>query len=519
MALNSVERAIMAVSPGWAARRAASRVRAYYFSDAYEATRPDRNHKWWRERGSGNRAALMAVRPLREMARQLDRNHDIARGIMNILVRNVVGANGIGIEPQPKTLDGDIHDDLAEQLHDLHLDWSRRPEVTWQFNRARMEQLLCRSWMRDGESLYQKVTGYLSSLDHGTVVPYSVEMIEADLLPLEFSDIGAGIFQGVERNAWGRAVAFWLYKTHPNDPAYPYQPEKKRVSSDVIGHIKAIDRIGQVRGVSAFASVVGRLDDVKDYEESERIAAKIAASLAAVIKKGDASVFNPSDLIDPSTGSQYRKRRLEFEPGMIIDDLRPGEDIAMLDSKRPNAGLENFRNAQIRAVASGTDVSYSAASKNYNGTYSALRQELVDQWSAYETISNAFIDMCTRPIYEGFVSAALLSGKLKIPKDADPNSVSDALYIAPQMPWIDPQREASANEIVEDRCYESGPEIIRSRGGNPREVARQQAWWLRMKKKLGIPDVVTGRQLPQQVVPPTDPNPDAPTPQEQTNET
>jgi lambda family phage portal protein len=513
--MNAVERALMHVSPGWAAARAKARVKAMYYSDAYEATRPDRNRKWWRDRGSGNRAAMMAVRPMREMVRQLDRNHDIARGILNILVRNIVGANGIGIEPQPMTKDGDIHDDLAQQIHMLHQDWSRRPEVTWQFDKARTEQLLCRSWMRDGEALYQKVMGYLNTLDHGTLVPYSIEMIEADLLPLEFSDSSAGIFQGVQRNAWGKPTGYWLYKTHPNDPANPFQPARKFVSADVIGHIKAIDRIGQVRGISAFASVIARLEDIKDYEESERVAAKIAASMAAVIKKGDPSTFNEGDLTDPNTGQRYPKRRLEFEPGMIIDDLRPGEDVSMIDSKRPNTGLEQFRNSQLRATAAGADVSYSSASKNYDGTYSAQRQELVEQWSAYATLSNAFIDMASRPIYEGFISAALLSGQLKIPRDADPQSIRNALYVPPQMPWIDPWKEANANQITEDRAYESGPEIIRSRGGNPREVVRQQAWWLRQKKAAGIPNVTTGRQLQQTVQQDTNPNPDAPVPAEE----
>jgi lambda family phage portal protein len=513
--MNVAERALLAFAPGWAAARAQSRVRAMYYSSAYEATKPDRNRKWWRERGSGNRAAMMAVRPLREMARQLERNHDIARNILNVLVRNVVGANGIGVEPQPLTKDGDIHDDLALQIHALHANWCLKPEVTQQFDKARMEQMLCRSWFRDGEVLYQKVMGYLATLDHGTIVPLSVEMIEADLLPLEFSDVPNGVFQGVQRNAWGKPVGYWLYKTHPNDPSYPYQPERKYVSADVVGHIKAIDRIGQVRGVSAFASVITRLDDIKDYEESERIAAKIAASMAAVIKKGDPSTFNAEDLVDPNTGQKYPKRRLEFESGMIFDDLRPGEDISMIDSKRPNAGLEQFRNSQLRAVAGGTDVSYSSASKHYDGTYSAMRQELVEQWAAYETLSNAFVDMCTRPIYESFISAALFSGQLKIPRDADPNSIRNALFIPPQMPWIDPLKEANANQIVEDRAYESGPEIIRSRGGNPRDVARQQAWWLRLKKSLGIPDVTTGRQLAVNTQPNTNPNPDAPVPAEE----
>jgi lambda family phage portal protein len=504
------------MSPGWAARRNRARVNALYWNHAYEATVPNTHRKRVRDEGSGNRAAWFAARPLREMARQLDRNHDIAHGILNILVRNVVGPGGIGIEPQPKDFNGDIHDDFAEQIHELHSEWSERPEVTWCHDRARMEQLLCRSWIRDGDVFDQKITGYLPTLDHGTIVPFSVEMIEADLCPLEYSDASQGIFQGVERNAWGKPIAFHLYKTHPNDPAYMGMPDRKRVSADVIDHIKAVDRIGQVRGVSVFASVLTRLDDIKDYEESERIAAKIAARLAAVIKKGDPQSYDPASEVDPVTGNRYPRRQLRLDPGTIIDDLRPGEDVSMLDSRRPNPNVESHRNGQMRAVATGADVSYSASSKDYDGSYSALRQELVDQWGAYATVSNAFIKMHSRPVFRGFITAALLSGKLKVPKNVNPMTVADALYVPPQMPWIDPLKEAEANQIVEDRAYESAPEIIRSRGGNPREVARQQAWWIRTKKKLGIPDVTTGRQQVVKPVPDTNPNPDAPVPAEET---
>jgi lambda family phage portal protein len=514
--VNAVDRAILAMSPGWAMRRNRARVHALYWNSAYEATVPSPHRKRIRDEGSGNRAAWFAARPLREMARQLDRNHDIAHGILNILVRNVVGPTGIGIEPQPLDLNGDIHDDFAAQIHELHAEWSERPEVTWCHDRARMEQLLCRSWIRDGDVFDQKIIGYLPSLDHGTRVPYSIEMIEADMCPLEYTDQAAGIFQGVERNAWGKPIAFHLYKTHPNDPAYLQMPDRKRVSADVIDHIKVIDRIGQVRGISVFATVLTRLDDIKDYEESERIAAKIAARLAAVIKKGDPTMYDPSNAVNTLTGQAYPPRQMRMDPGTIIDELRTGESVEMLDSKRPNPNVETYRNGQMRAVASGADVSYSASSKNYDGSYSALRQELVDQWGAYATVSNHFIKSATRPHYQGFITAALLSGKLKIPKDVNPLTVANALFVPPQMPWIDPYKESLANEIVEDRAYESAPEIIRSRGGNPREVARQQAWWLRMKKSLGIPDTTIGKQLPTAPAQPTKPNPDAPVPAEET---
>ncbi|WP_415915300.1 phage portal protein, partial [Pseudomonas fragi] len=45
-------------------------------------------------------------------------------------------------------------------------------------------------------------------------------------------------------------------------------------------------RIGQNRGQPLLHAVLIRLADIKDYEESERVAARISAALAMYIKKG-----------------------------------------------------------------------------------------------------------------------------------------------------------------------------------------------------------------------------------------
>ena len=143
---------------------------------------------------------------------------------------------------------------------------------------------------------------------------------------------------------------------------------------DRVLHLATLDHIGQVRGVSEFASVITRLEDIKDYEESERVAAKIAAMLTAYVKRGSPEVYDPETAPSPGT------RQIAFKPGMVIDDLAIGEEIGLIDSKRPNPNLITFRQGQLRAIAAGVGASYSSLSRDYNGTYSAQRQELVEQF-------------------------------------------------------------------------------------------------------------------------------------------
>ena len=476
---NIIDNFIAYLSPATAIKRAqARRVLAYY-----EAARADRLRKNRRETGSGNDAVLRAGSSLRQQARHLEQNYDLGLGVLNTLVANVVGPSGIGIEPQPRRTDGSIHTEVARELLDLWKDWCMRPEVTWQHDWPCAQRLLARSWFRDGEVFSQLVVGLSPLIDHGTRVPLSLEMLEADHVPMDLQGERPLIRQGIELNAWGRPVAYHIYKDNPLESGrMGGRTQIKRLPADRMLHLATRHRIRQLRGVSCFASVLNRFDDLKDYEESERIAAKVAASMAAFIKKGSPDMWVP-----PEHGNSADLRNMKFRPGMVFDDLRPGEEIGTIDTNRPNPNLETYRSGQLKAIAAGTGPTYSSIAKTYDGTYSAQRQELVEGWIAYKVLSSEFIAAIVRPVYEKFVALALLSGAVRRPADVSIEALDDAVYIAPQMPWINPRDEAEAWARLEDRAYASGPEIIRLRGGNPIDVLDQQKRWLDEKAARGVP--------------------------------
>ncbi|WP_162948651.1 phage portal protein, partial [Pseudomonas aeruginosa] len=89
--------------------------------------------------------------------------------------------------------------------------------------------------------------------------------------------------------------------------------------------------------------------------------------------------------------SKENERELTIQPGIIYDDLKPGEEIGMVKSDRPNPNLETFRNGQLRAVAAGSRLSFSSTARNYNGTYSAQRQKLVESTDGYLILQDWFI--------------------------------------------------------------------------------------------------------------------------------
>ena len=480
--MNPIDAIVELFSPQAAVRRRAARS----VLAAYEAANPSRLRKFHRDSGGPNRDVSRGAVPVRVQARNLAQNHDVARGALRTLVNNIVGPGGIGIEPQPRRADGTIHEEYAAALRAAWRDWCKCPEVTHTHHWSRVQRLMARTWLLDGEVFAQLLIGPVAHLDHGTRVPFSLELFEPDMVPMDYDSADKKIRQGIERNAWGRPVGYWVYKSHPGETLVGRSTaDLKRIAAIDMLHIASLDRLGQLRGVSEFASVITRLEDIKDYEESERVAAKIAARLTAYVKKGNAELFNP-DRIEYDEQGKIKPRELGLEPGTIIDGLEVGEEIGMIDSKRPNPNVVLFRQGQLRAVAAGLGASYSSISRDYNGTYSAQRQELVEQWVNYATLTDDFVGQCIQPVWEHLVKAANLSGIVKIPADVVAESADDALFIGQSMPWIDPFKEAKAwNQLVQDG-FASEVEVIRRRGGNPRDVLEQIATWRKQvaEKKL-----------------------------------
>ena len=471
--MTIVDRMVEYVSPAAGLRRRAARS----VLARYEAAEPSRHRKFYTNRASQNAVVQRDAVAIRTQVRHLARNHDLARGALRTLVNNVAGAHGIGIEPQPRRADGKIHKEYAADLTEAWRDFSRKPEVTHTLSLSRLQRAMARAWIRDGEAFGQFLQGPRPDLDHGTRVPLSLEVFESDLVPFDYNNESQRIAQGIQRNAWGRPTALHTYRSEPWKVSQVYGTVTRVIPWERVIHLAALDHIGQMRGISEFASVITRMEDIKDYEESERVAAKIAAMLTAYVKKGTPDLYS---------GSSSDDREINLSAGTIIDDLDVGEDIGMIDSKRPNPNVVTFRQGQLRATAAGIGGSYSSISKDYNGSFSSQRQELVEQWVNYAVLVDDFTGGLLQPVWERFVQIADLSGVVRRPRDVVAGSANDAMFVAQAMPWIDPLKEALGAEALVKAGFASELEMIRRRGANPKDLLDQVSGWRQECEERGV---------------------------------
>ena len=487
--MNILDTVINYISP----KAAANRARYRMITAAYDAAKPNNQRKERPDNSSANLLTQRAGSTLRGYARNLEQNHDIAEGVLATLVNNVVGQNGINVEPMPRRKDGTLHTEFAKQLLKYFNDWKECPEVTWEHQWSDCERLLCRAWIRDGEAFVQFLTGIIPGLDHGTKVPMSIELIEADYLPFWNNNPSIGLYQSIERNDWGRARAYHVLKQHPEDITYKYGSMETRVIfAQNMLHLKLVKRFRQSRGVTVFATVMKRLEDLKDYEESERIAARVAAAMTSYIKQSMPADYEPPET---STGD----RSFKIQPGLVFDGLLPGEDVGTIQSNRPSGLLGDFRDAMVRAVACGTGANASSVSKKYDGNYSAQRQELVESYANYGTLTDSFVGMITKPVFKKVIELGVLSGVIKIPKDLDLDTLYQAEYYGPKMPWIDPLKESRANQENVSAGFKSQQQVIRDNGGNPDAVLEQSADWKPKADEKGLNFSTFQPQAPQPV--------------------
>jgi len=459
---NPIDFIIEVFSPRRALRRATDR---QLLKRYYEAARPSPTRRPIQDGGSGDNVAFAAAHNLRKQARYLDENHDLARGVLHDLVNGIVGT-GITSQPMLRTRRGKLAKKANQIIRRKHREWQRRPEVTREMNWVMAQRLACRTWLRDGEIFAQKVTGLRADIQYSSDVPFLLELLESEMVPMDYvAQNRDDTILGIDRDAWGAAKNYKVYKTHPADMFRPQRQELKDVPASRMIHLKFSDRVSQTRGVSLFAPIMIRLDDLKEYEESERIAARVAAAFTGYIKRPD---FAANTNVDTSTG----RRMFEMSPGLIFDGLGPGEDVGMIKSDRPNTGLESFRQGQIRALTSGTGASNANVSKDFSGTYSSQRQELVVQTVSYGALRNEFVTKFVDDSWRTFIDMLILTGALDgVAFDRDTRY--EVEHRGAPMPWIDPLKEAKADEVAVANGFKSQAQVIKDRSGNPDDVIDQ----------------------------------------------
>jgi lambda family phage portal protein len=452
---------------------------------AYAAAQNNRlTSDWISQATSADSEIRGGIRVVRNRARQLVRDSDFAKSALRAVRNNVVGT-GIKMQAQVRMQRGGrLAEDINSKIEQEWEYWicAKKCNTAGKLSWYDIQKLSITSMLESGEVFIRLVKQPFG----GSKVPLGLEIIESDLLDDDYSGIeknGNEVRMGVEIDKWGRPVAYHFFDYHPGDYLFSYAQKaakrRVRIPAEDILHLYLIERPGQTRGISAFATAIVRLRNLSGYEESEIVAARASSSMMGFVKTPDQELFED--------GTYENESVLDFSPGSIRR-LAPGEEMQFFTPNRPDDSFTPFVQQMLRAVAAGIGCSYTQVSSDFSqSNYSSSRLELLETRAHYKALQQYLIESLCEMVYEKWMDMAVMSGVLELPGfDTNPERYYSNKWIAPAAQFVDPQKEAAAYKDLIRSGIMTLSQVIALHGGDFEDQMRQRQHELAIADELGI---------------------------------
>jgi lambda family phage portal protein len=461
--LNRVERLLAGIAPGWGLRRLTAKTALAHAEviaeRGYDAARRDRRTEDWRATGGSAAGELgPALDIIRRRSRDLIRNNEWAANGKRKLVAHIVGS---GIVPRPADGTAKANKRRATDLWKSFVETCDTEGVSDYY--GKQAQII--GEVVEGGACF--VRWFMRPPERGLKVPLQFQVLEHEFLDItktgEFTK-GVLTLMGVDYDADGRRVAYWLFPKHPGEQGYARRSmeQSERHDASMVDHVFRQDRPGLPTGVPWFSPILLRLRDAGDYEEAEIIRKKLEACLTLIVKKdGNANPLNLAQPADQKAGKDGR--RLErLSPGLIAY-LGAGEDVETV-MPTPAGGYVEHLKQQLRAAAAGAGLTYEQFSGDLSGVnYSSIREGKLDFWGVLDQWQwhMAIPQMCA-PAWRRVMQAAAGRGH------AVPGDLA-AEWSVPKRPWVDPWKDIQAEGMELLLGLESWPDKVAGRGYDPED--------------------------------------------------
>ena len=522
--MNLLDRAIAAVSPVRAVRRAAARTALEFVNSGYGnygANLTKKSMRGWMFHGGSPKEDIEDnLDVLRQRSRDAYMGIPTASAALKTLRTNVVAG---GLMPSPQ-IDAEYLKLTNEQAEALQAQilrefalWADTPvcDADRVDNFYKLQQLAFLSYMMNGDAFallpMKEQTGQTYSL--------RVRIIEADrvcspdgydrLVPCEVQGRRVySIVQGVETDEDGMVVAYWVCNRHPLSSLAEQAGGLHWTRVEAYGstgrpnalHVMNRERAGQRRGVPILAPVLEALKQLRRYTEAEIEAAVIGAMLTVFIQPAAVQDGKPlgegipkEQLIDAQDQGS-----IEIGNGSIVA-LNPGETINLVDPKHPNGVYGDFYSAMVREISSAMEIPPEVLEKQFTQNFSSARGSLNEFWRTCGMMRDWFSDDFCQPVYEAWFAEAVARGRIQAPGFfSDPTirkAYTDCKWNGPSRTALNPSQEVEAAEKRVNAGFSTAEEeTAQLTGGDYNRNIRKRV--IEAERKREVDEIINPPQIP-----------------------
>lgn len=423
------------------------------------------------------------LRSMRARSRELVRRNPYGKRFVSTIKVNIVGPVGVAIQAQSRR--GQQLDTVAnDAIEAAFKDWAAyHCDATGRMDFVAIQNMAISCAVQDGEFLFEVIESRTAG-KYG----FQLRAIDPELLDVEKNQIlsNGEIRLGIEYNNLGKVVRYH-FRRLPKGQGGSYQAGSEyTIAADQVIHGFLSEWPDQSRGIPWMHASLDTAKHLDKYDEAAMVAARTGAN-SAMLLSGD-------------PGSEYEGDEPGSD-GVSLENLSPGElrdignkTVTNWDPSYPHQLYADFVKSALRRFASGTGVSYHSLSSDLEGVnFSSIRAGVLEDREIFKGMQDWFIRVFIMPVYERWVSRAIMSGQIRIGStvlNRRPDEYFPASYTARRWGWVDPQKDSAANKMAIDERWKSRTQIIRDQGNDPETVWREIQREEEMMAQLGIQPIV-----------------------------
>jgi lambda family phage portal protein len=424
---------------------------------------------WQPLMGSADADLLPELGTLVSRSTDLARNDGVAAGAQQTFADNVIGGAGLRLSARP------MHALLGK-------------DKAWAREFARQAEAFFHLWWsdtacdacdeQDGAGLTNSVARSLWLTGEACAIPlwlpepgalFATKLLLID--PARLSNPSShrdspNLRAGVARSEIGKALGYWVRKTHPGDryhfglgaasvlgpDEWEYIPARTPWGRRRFIHVHDKDRTGATRGKPILSAVMEQFKMLSHYKATELKASIVNALIAAFVK----TPLDQESLVElfggnPDAAAAYLDGRTQSNvalKGGAIIPLQPGEDLVPFTPARPASGFESFVMSCHRHIAAGLNMPYELLLKDFTKTnYSSARAALLEAWRYFNGMRRKIAQQFCQQAYL-LVLEEMADRKLVDAPDfwVLQRAYAASRWIGPGRGWVDPAKEADAAE-------------------------------------------------------------------------
>lgn len=458
----------------------------------YDAAGTGRRMRGFNPPTSGPNTAVVGLQKIR------DRAHDTARNDWSgesVLQKWTTALVGIAITPRFKR----VNKSRKQVVLDYWNDFVKFADADGVLDFYGLQTLAVRSWLEAGEVFIRLRP---RSVEFGLPVPFQIQLLEAEYVPLLDADTWIGmpagnkIRSGIEVNKYGRRIAYWMYKANPHDgmngAMTPSSDQLIRVPASQVRHMYMPNRPGALRGVSIFAPIMAQARERGDYQDAVLLRQKIANLFVAFIKNTlpelNAGDVDPLTNLPVTRGDKHEPLS-EMAPG-LMQELDMGQSMEFANPPEAGTMFSEYIRTTLMGEAAGQGLPYELFSGDILNISDRTLRVLINEFRRFakQRQWQVIIPMMCQPCLEGAVDALVLAGKVGI-EEAD--SLKRVEWAPHGWDYIHPVQDPQGKKLEVDAGFRSRSSVIGERGDDPDEVDEERADDEKRAKALGLtPHVV-----------------------------